>query len=133
MVQIAGKYKVVENKNFYEFLLGLGIPEERAKEGNKTGGESEILVDGEKITFKDEHGHVIEFVLDKEVEEKRGDLVFLSTAKLDGNTLTVIAKAADGNRASLRTWTFTDSELNFTITIEKDGKNLTASRKYKRI
>ncbi|KAJ8922070.1 hypothetical protein NQ315_008711 [Exocentrus adspersus] len=135
MVQITGKYQLVENKNFYEFMLAVGAPEERAKAANKTGSILEVSVEGKKIICKNESPqYVTELVLDEEVEEKMPpDLVLLSTAKLDGNTITVKSKLKDGTPASVRTWVFGDSQLDSTITAEKDGKTLSASRIYKRI
>ncbi|XP_018569980.1 fatty acid binding protein 1-A, liver [Anoplophora glabripennis] len=134
MVQITGKYKLAENKNFLEFLLAVGMPEDKAKEGNKIAGTLDVKIDGKKISLaNDTPPYVTNLVLDEEVDEKLGEDQFKSTATLSGNVITVTSKTKEGELAATRTYTFSDSELGTTITAYRDGKTVSASRIYKRV
>ncbi|XP_018570017.1 fatty acid-binding protein homolog 5-like [Anoplophora glabripennis] len=134
MVQLSGKYKLVENKNFYEFLIGVGESEERAKEGNAVKGTLEVKIDGNKISMtNDTPAHVSNLVAGEERDEKFGEYVVKSKATIDGNVLTVTSKTPEGQPAGSRTLTFSDSGLEIVISSAKDGKTYSATRIYKRV
>ncbi|XP_018570581.1 fatty acid binding protein 1-B.1-like [Anoplophora glabripennis] len=134
MSKLVGKYQLAENKNFYEFLLELGVPEDKAKGAKEIKGTIEVKVDGNKVTLvNDSPPHVTDFIIGQEVEEKITDeTVLKSTASLNGNVLT-ISSIKDGKPSGNRTLTFSDSGLEMVIKDSKDGKPLSATRIYKRI
>ncbi|KAJ8922071.1 hypothetical protein NQ315_008712 [Exocentrus adspersus] len=134
MVQISGKYEPVENVNFYEFLVKMGIPEAKAKVGNERKSAFEVAVDGDKIRFiSGINNKTTELVLGKEVEETLPmDIKVKSVAKLDGNVVTIESKKPEENFGGRRILTFTDSGLEMKIIVDKEGVP-EAKRVYKRI
>ncbi|KAJ8956213.1 hypothetical protein NQ314_006759 [Rhamnusium bicolor] len=76
MVQIVGKYELVENKKFYEMLLKL------AKKANEAKSFLEVEVNGNKVQLTNET-NVNNFVLNEEFDETFSAKVFKSTATLD--------------------------------------------------
>nr|CAH7764259.1 unnamed protein product [Callosobruchus chinensis] len=116
MVQIAGKYKLEKNENFLELLKKQGIPEEHAKISNEDKAVLTIEVNGDKIKINTESkikSNVVEYQLGKPITENIVPNVPLnSTAKLDGNTLTIESISPEGGAKSLtRVYTFTDTGL----------------------
>ncbi|XP_018570601.1 fatty acid-binding protein, liver-like [Anoplophora glabripennis] len=134
MAKLAGKYELVENKNFYEYLLDIGVPEDKAKNAKEIKGTLEVKVDGNKVTLADDHPpRTSDYIIGQEVENKWGDqAVIKSTASLNGDVLT-ISSSRDGKPAGTRTLTFSDSGLEMAFNTTKDGKAFAASRIYKRI
>ncbi|KAJ8956214.1 hypothetical protein NQ314_006760 [Rhamnusium bicolor] len=112
MVQIAGKYELVENKNFYEFMVKMGIPEEHALKANEAKSIMEVEVDGNKVRLISDaqrQNLVAELILNEEVDERMplGNIV-KSTATLDDNVLTIKSKESDG-KIGTRIYTFSDT------------------------
>ncbi|XP_018570613.1 fatty acid binding protein 1-B.1-like [Anoplophora glabripennis] len=133
MAKLPGKYELAENKNFYEYLVELGVPEDRAKNAKEVKGTLEVKVDGNKVTLaNDNPPHTTDYIIGQEVDEKMGEAVLKSTASLNGNVLT-ISTIRDGKPSGTRTYTFSDSGLEIVFNSSKDGKSLSASRIYKRI
>ncbi|XP_018570074.1 fatty acid-binding protein, liver [Anoplophora glabripennis] len=134
MVQITGKYKLAENKNFLEFLLAVGMPEEKAKEENKITGTFDVKIEGKKVSMEnDTPPYVSNLVLDEEVDEKLENEELKSTTTLSGNVITVTSNTKNGEPAVTRTYSFSDSGLETTITAYRDGKTISAQRIYKRV
>uniref|UniRef100_V5I8Z4 Fatty acid-binding protein, adipocyte n=1 Tax=Anoplophora glabripennis TaxID=217634 RepID=V5I8Z4_ANOGL len=133
MSKLVGKYQLAENKNFYEYLVELGVPEDRAKNAKEVKGTLEVKADGNKVTLaNDNPPHTTDYIIGQEVDEKMGEAVLKSTASLNGNVLT-ISSIKDGKPSGNRTLTFSDSGLEMVIKDSKDGKPLSATRIYKRI
>ncbi|XP_068897849.1 fatty acid-binding protein, adipocyte-like [Tenebrio molitor] len=135
MVQIAGKYQHVRNENFLEYLLSIGVPEDRAKVADARKPTLEVAVDGNKISVNINSGDGEEkasstFILGEEVDEALPNNITLkSTAKLNGDSLTVTSKTPSGKSGS-RVYKFSDTELVLTMNNDKgpEGKRI-----YKRI
>ncbi|CAH1375108.1 unnamed protein product [Tenebrio molitor] len=134
MVQIAGKYQHVKNENFLEYLVAIGVPEDRAKAVDARKPTLEVAVDGNKISVNiinsGEEKVLSTFILDKEVDEAMPNNITLkSTAKLNGDSLTVTSKTPSGEIRS-RVYKFSDTELVLTMNNDKgpEGKRI-----YKRI
>jgi hypothetical protein len=135
MVQIAGKYQHVKNENFLEYLVSIGVPEDRAKVADARKPTLEVAVDGNKISVSINSGDGEEkasstFILGEEVDEALPNNITLkSTAKLNGDSLTVTSKTPSGKSGS-RVYKFSDTELVLTMNNDKgpEGKRI-----YKRI
>jgi hypothetical protein len=133
MVQIAGKYQHVKNENFVEYLVTLGIPEDKAKAADTLKPKLEVVVDGNKISLNSDSG--VEnasstFILGQEVDEPMpNNIILKSTAQLNGDTLTVNSKTPTG-KAGSRVYKFSDTELVVTLTSDKGPQG---KRIYKRI
>ncbi|KAF2899143.1 hypothetical protein ILUMI_07031 [Ignelater luminosus] len=129
MVQIAGNYKLDKNENLSVYLKSLGVPEELAQKAETPGLTLEVVVEGNKYSFKSSSKINLEFTLDEEFEEPFAvaGIVLKSIAKLNGNKITVTSKTDDG-RTGTRTYEFTDSGLTLTLT----SKDITAKRYYSR-
>ncbi|CAH1382017.1 hypothetical protein MTP99_005905 [Tenebrio molitor] len=133
MVQIAGKYQHVKNEHFLEYLISLGIPEDKAKAVDALKPKLEVVVDGNKISLNSDSG--VEnasstYILGEEVDETLPDNITVkSTAKLNGDSLTVTSKSPSG-KVGTRVYKFSDTELVMTLSGDKgpEGK-----RVYKRI
>ncbi|KAJ8961719.1 hypothetical protein NQ318_021319 [Aromia moschata] len=135
MVQIAGKYQLVENKNFYEFILKAGVPKDVAKERNEERPILKISVDGNKINLETsgKMKNLLNLVLNEETEETLGPqslFTYKNFAKLEGNVLIVESKKPDGSRGRKRIYTFSDNGLEMEWVSERFG---TAKHIYKRI
>ncbi|KAJ3626006.1 hypothetical protein MTP99_016534 [Tenebrio molitor] len=131
MVQIAGKYQHVKNDHFLEYLLSIGIPEDRAKESDARNPKLEVVVDGNKISLNSDPGTTSStFILGEEVDEPLpNNVTFKSTAKLNGDSLTITSKSPNGE-VSTRVYKFSDTELVLTMS---GNKGRQAKRIYKRI
>ncbi|KAH0812360.1 hypothetical protein GEV33_010431 [Tenebrio molitor] len=115
MVQIAGKYQHVKNDHFLEYLLALGVPEDRAKVADARNPKLEVVVDGNKISLNSDSGTITSstFILGEEVDEPLpNNVTFKSTAKLNGDSLTITSKNPNGE-VSTRVYKFSDTELVF--------------------
>jgi hypothetical protein len=114
ILQIAGKYQHVKNENFVEYLVTLGIPEDKAKAADTLKPKLEVVVDGNKISLNSDSG--VEnasstFILGQEVDEPMPNNITLkSTAQLNGDTLTVNSKTPTG-KVGTRVYKFSDTEL----------------------
>ncbi|VEN33697.1 unnamed protein product [Callosobruchus maculatus] len=139
MVQIAGKYKLERNENFIELLIKQGTPEQHAKFANEDKPVLTIEVNGDKIKITTSESKVnsgvVEYQLGKSIQETMGsDHLLNSTAKLDGNTLTIESTAAEGGAKALtRVYTFTDTGLEVIVRITGEGSPTEAKRIYKRL
>nr|CAI5869341.1 unnamed protein product [Callosobruchus analis] len=116
MAQIAGKYKLEKNENFEELLKKQGVPENYAKISDEDRPELAIEVNGDKIKISTESklkNNEVEYHVGKQITEHLFSSVPLkSTAKLDGNTLTIESISPEGGAKSLtRVYTFTDTGL----------------------
>ncbi|KAJ8976342.1 hypothetical protein NQ317_009794 [Molorchus minor] len=132
MVQIAGKYQLVETQNFDKFLVSSGVSEEKAKKINEAKPIIDVSFDGNRIKIETNlHKLTTELVLDQESEEKlfSGQSI-KSVAKLVDNVITVKSVGLDGNSVGKRTMTFSDSGME-TVYTTKD--NIVAKRIYKRV
>ncbi|KAJ8961722.1 hypothetical protein NQ318_021322 [Aromia moschata] len=133
MVQIAGKYELVDSKNFLKVLLSGGIPEDKAKLAENITTVLDVTIDGNKVRLQSDeklNNHVTELILGQEVDEKFSSYTLKTIAKLDGNVINVESKE-DGKPTRTRIYRFTDSGLEIEYNSVKD--NYTAKRVYKRI
>ncbi|XP_044259931.1 fatty acid-binding protein, liver-like [Tribolium madens] len=134
MVQIAGTYQLEKNEKFAEYLMALGIPEDKAKLADSLKPKLQVVVDGKKISLNSDSG--VEnasstFTLGEEVDEPMPhNFTLKSTAKLEGDTLTITSKAPSG-KVGTRVYKFSDS--NLVVTLSADSSAPTGKRHYKRV
>ncbi|XP_023029630.2 fatty acid-binding protein [Leptinotarsa decemlineata] len=132
MVQIAGRYQLVENVKFYEFLKKIGSTDEQASAADKAKPFVTVGIDGDKVTIKIEgFGDDLEnhFVLGKQCEEKQADgSVSKTTVTKEGDALKLVS-IEEGGVNLTRIYKFTDS--GFELSMNLGG--IEAKQIYKRL
>ncbi|KAJ3667012.1 hypothetical protein Zmor_002423 [Zophobas morio] len=133
-MSVGGTFQHVKNENLVEYFKALGVPEDKAKLADTFKPKLQVVVDGKKVSVNSDSGvenSSSTFILGEEVDEPMPNNVTLkSTAKIDGNTLTVTSRVPNGKSGS-RIFNFSDSEL--VVTLKEDGGGVTAKRFYKRV
>nr|AEM45872.1 fatty acid-binding protein [Abscondita cerata]2N93_A Chain A, Fatty acid-binding protein [Abscondita cerata] len=116
MVQLAGTYKLEKNENFEEYLAALGVPQDSIKKANSPGVVYEIIVNGNKFTFKSSSGMNSTLIVNEEVEEVLGtvNMNIKSFTKLEGSKLVVNSELPDGRKGT-RTYEFCDKGFVLTM------------------
>ncbi|XP_044761415.1 fatty acid-binding protein, liver-like [Coccinella septempunctata] len=135
MVQITGKYELVKSENFSAYLVGVGLPEDKAKEVDKIKPTYDIKHEGDKICvdvdqMPDLH---VEYILNKEIDEKLpfGVTVKTTTVMQGDDTIVMTSKTPKG-RTGTRTYKFNGNEV--TIVYKDDEPSCpVATRVFKRL
>ncbi|XP_066253698.1 fatty acid-binding protein 2-like [Euwallacea similis] len=109
-MSLAGKYQIVKNEGFLEYLIAQGLPAERAQEFLNDANNIEISINKDNITITRGSGLAQTLTNNKEISETAPDgTVFKNFATLDGNTLTIESNSSQATWK--RIYSLSGSEL----------------------
>ncbi|KAL1505957.1 hypothetical protein ABEB36_005400 [Hypothenemus hampei] len=131
-MSVTGKFMLERNENFYEHLIALGIPGDRAQAVDRLKPILEITRDGKNLTFTSYSGefhHKSVLVLDELVEETIAIQYQIRSIvrKINDHTLEIESTGTVAERG-IRRYEFSDKSL--IMTIENDNKNIPIARRY---
>ncbi|GLV32459.1 hypothetical protein CBL_00831 [Carabus blaptoides fortunei] len=130
MALLPGTFNLEKNENFVEYLTGIGLPEDKAKQFNLVVSPLVVKVDGQKITLCRQVQGDTEFTLGQEFEEKMPTgHVLKSIGTLNNNVLTIKSTTPDG-KSGEKIYEFTAGGL--VVTLKAETTPVVAKRTYKR-
>ncbi|XP_066150616.1 fatty acid-binding protein 1, liver-like [Euwallacea fornicatus] len=131
-MSVTGKFLLDRNENFYEHLIALGIPEDRAESVNKLKPVLEILIEGKEVTFtssSEEFHHKTVLLLDELVDETIAiDYQLKSIVrKIDDHTLEIESTGTTLDRG-IRRYEFSDKSL--IMIIQNNNRSVPVAKRY---
>ncbi|KAJ8956212.1 hypothetical protein NQ314_006758 [Rhamnusium bicolor] len=114
MIQIGGKFRLIGNENFWQHLVALGIPEDRAKEVDALRPVLDIIINGKEVTFSTRSGEMNSsstLIFDEEINETIAlDIPVKSTATTKENQIKIFSVGPNGE-IGIRVFEFYDTEM----------------------